>query len=520
MAAEISKRKRGADDGDREHRAVKRIRTHPKHNLLEISDEVLLRILSYLPTSDLLRAERWVFQNCCCIYQLLISPSVSRRMRALAADGGIWKAKYSDTFARPRLVPSIPTQRDGPVDWKGRFKTRTNWLNGKATFRELEVASPPTPSILAKVHNGTIFTVDRSGLRAWSQKDGTRRLKAEFLLDATPKVTCIAAETVGKDDHVLLGFEDGSLLVYSYTAEAQFELLSNHRSADGLLLAASLASPYIMTASQNKFLAIYRRDARSAPGTDRSAVLLMVRLQFGSSFSPVSVFLRRTPGRIVAAAAYAFERLYSGWCLGLQEIQLTDMGDLVESRLASTLERPRNRKTTRQEKWNMSTRSTSSTRLPLHPQMMSPPTSLSYQHPYLIGTLADNTMMMYLVTSSSAKLEISAGRRLWGHTSAISRAEVNSRGKAVSISSRGNEMRIWELENVMMGTQQRTSIEIQPVNRCNSGARRGSSLEIASVEAGRELDQIRRWVGFDDEQVVVLSETEDQRQIMAMYDFT
>lgn len=57
MAAEMSKRKRGVDDGDGEHRAVKRIRTRPKHNLLEISDEVLLRILSYLPTSDLLRAE-------------------------------------------------------------------------------------------------------------------------------------------------------------------------------------------------------------------------------------------------------------------------------------------------------------------------------------------------------------------------------------------------------------------------------------------------------------------------------
>lgn len=441
-------------------------------------------------------------------------------MRALAADGGIWKAKYSDTFARSRLVPSLPTRRDGSIDWKGRFKTRTNWLNGKATFRELEVASPPTPSILAKVHNGTIFTVDRLGLRAWSQKDGTRRLKADLRLDATPKATCIAAETVGKDEQILLGFEDGSLLIYNYTAESQFNLLSSHKSTDGPIWAASLAFPYIITASQNKFLAIYQRDGKSAPGADRSAVSQMVRLQYGASFSPVSVCLRRTPGRIIAAAAYAFERLYSGWCLGLQEIQLTDTGGLVDSRLASTLEKPRHRKTMRQEKWNMSTRSTSSTPLPLHPQMMSPPTSLSYQHPYLIATLADNTMMMYLVTSSDDRLEISSGRRLWGHTSAISRAEVNNRGKAVSISSRGHEMRVWELENVMMGTQQRTSIQIEPVNRFNAGARRGSGLEIDSVEIERELEQFRRWVGFDDEQVVVLSETNDQRQIMAMYDFT
>jgi hypothetical protein len=37
----------------------KRARIGPRRNLLDISDEILLRILSYLPTQDLLRTERY-----------------------------------------------------------------------------------------------------------------------------------------------------------------------------------------------------------------------------------------------------------------------------------------------------------------------------------------------------------------------------------------------------------------------------------------------------------------------------
>jgi hypothetical protein len=156
--------------------------------------------------------------------------------------------------------------------------------------------------------------------------------------------------------------------------------------------------------------------------------------------------------------------------------------------------------------------------------MRSPPTSLSYEHPYLIGTLADNTMMSFLVTSNDDRLEISPGRRLWGHTSAVSGAEVNNRGKAVSISSRGDEVRVWELENVMTGVPAKTSTQIRAVEALSSIAaalaRRGSGLGLALQEVKRELELNRRWVGFDEHQVAVLGETADHTQIMALYDFT
>lgn len=54
--------KRRRSDEDEAGSCVKRTRTGPKRNLLDISDEILLRILSVLPTRDLLRAERYVLQ--------------------------------------------------------------------------------------------------------------------------------------------------------------------------------------------------------------------------------------------------------------------------------------------------------------------------------------------------------------------------------------------------------------------------------------------------------------------------
>ena len=76
----------------------------------------------------------------------------------------------------------------------------------------------------------------------------------------------------------------------------------------------------------------------------------------------------------------------------------------------------------------------------------SKPTSLSYTHPYLLVAHPDNTLTLYLVTSTAQALSISAGSRLWGHTSSVSGAHVGGRGKAVSVSRRGDELRIWELE--------------------------------------------------------------------------
>jgi hypothetical protein len=132
--------------------------------------------------------------------------------------------------------------------------------------------------------------------------------------------------------------------------------------------------------------------------------------------------------------------------------------------------------------------------------------------------------MSYVVTSDDDKLEISTGKRLWGHTSAISSAEVSNRGKAVSVSAKGEEIRVWELEEALTTPGRgRPSTEVKArssaLDVATAIARRGGGLGLALREMRRELATTRGWVGFDDEQVVVMGER-DQRQIMACYDFT
>lgn len=65
---------------------------------------------------------------------------------------------------------------------------------------------------------------------------------------------------------------------------------------------------------------------------------------------------------------------------------------------------------------------------------------------YLLASHSDNTLSLHLVRSTDAALTLSPARRLHGHTSAVGSVQVTPRGKAVSISSRGDEVRIWELE--------------------------------------------------------------------------
>ncbi|EXJ80056.1 hypothetical protein A1O3_08342 [Capronia epimyces CBS 606.96] len=520
----MPKRRRNGTEGNRT--IVKRSRTGPARHLLDISDEILLRMLSFLAIKDLLNIE-----------------CVSRRFRSLATDRELWKVKYYDTWIRSRArnTPLIEGQDDSKrrakaaewlrhghklrnnpsVDWKRQYKIRTNWASGKAKFRELEVAYPPSPPVIAKVCQGMIFTVDRlAGLRAWS---GERSLKAQLRLEPSTEATCMAVDIIDGEFHLVLGFADGSFSTYLYTDEKLFEPRSTQHSDDGPLTGVALAIPYIMTVSRTNLLALYDVETSTARESAPPAASRIAQLQSDASFSPVSLSLRRTPGNLTAAIAYAFNRLQSGWCLGLQEIRLTPAGTLLDSRLACSVETPLDVRYQGRDKRGISTRSASSLPVSLYPQLMSAPTSISYKHPFLVGTLADNTIMSFLVTSNEEKLEISSGRRLWGHTSGVSDAEVNNRGKAVSISCRGDEIRLWELEPVMTANSQpRTSTEIKAVHslpNISALARRASGLGFAVQNMKREVSLTRRWVGFDDERVVVLGER-DRKQVMALYDFT
>ena len=253
---------------------------------------------------------------------------------------------------------------------------------------------------------------------------------------------------------------------------------------------------------------------------------LLASLKSEAAFAPLSLSIRLMPNGIVACIAYAFSRLNLGWAVGLQEIRMTVTGETISSRLSSSSDLAgSNFQSIKDQDATISARVTTSEPFALHPQSMARPSSLSYSHPYLLASLPDNTLMIYLVKSDADDFSITAGRRLWGHTSSVSGAEVSSRGKAVSASTKGNEIRIWELEDVVTSsTNRRPSIRLTPEKQdltsvVRAIARRGSGLGISFQDMQQELAFTRSWIGFDDEQVIVLG-GDRTRQVLSCYDFT
>jgi hypothetical protein len=143
------------------------------------------------------------------------------------------------------------------------------------------------------------------------------------------------------------------------------------------------------------------------------------------------------------------------------------------------------------------------------------------------------------VSSTADALKISPGNRLWGHTSSVSGAHVGGRGKAVSVSTRGDELRVWELEGGFASASARRrlaagelSVQLRPektspptkddeILTLDHKARMNTGLGLALEDRGiDETSMTRGFVGFDDDKVVVLRERHAGNQTLVVYDFT
>ena len=512
---------------------TKRRRTGSKRNLLDISDEILLRILSFLPVQRLAATEK-----------------VSRKLRRLASDGAVWRVKYLERWISPRARRMPPgttstktmvsrlvswfehgqSLRDGrQIDWKRQFKLRNNWDKGSAKLHEVELAKPPTPPVMAKVHCGLIFTVDaNSGLRVWSQAKPSKTLISKRSLKDGIRPTTIAVGGEPGRIYILIGFSDGGFEIYTLVNKTDLAQLATHERVEdeGPVTAAAFAPPYIVVMTDHKHTRLYHIFDQVG-GTTSGLITSLATLHANTALCAASLSLRRTQKAVVATICYAFDRLNDGWCLGLQELSISVDNGSTDSRITSTIDSPLEARYVGPKTWDLTSRSASSTLLttPLttQPHMKRPPSSISYAHPYLIASLPDNSLMSYIVTSDDQKLEISSGKRLYGHTSSAN-AEVSSRGKAVSVSVKGDDIRVWELEDVLTTVGRgRPSTQIKAqhaaIEVASAIARRGTGLGLALNDMKKELALVRRSVGFDDEQVVVLGDRHDT-QILACYDFT
>lgn len=383
--------------------------------------------------------------------------------------------------------------------------------------------------------------------------------------------SCIAIDDHGLEKGILdisVGFADGSFGVWRLREDKTLVRRYRHeKSSNGELVGMSYSHPYLLTATGAVLVSLYTFDVPEKPeagaeaefedesdaedlplpswlatdpvteevpnkttDADESSLpapYLMTSLKSHTSDPPLALSIRKTGNITVASIAYTFFTR-QGWSIGIQDLHITpharpQHSPHINTRLAYTnpvhtgpsraqdtsASRPQQGLSRLALTRNTSTSSSAGTNPPPTPsaQNQTGPTTLSYTHPYLLATLPDNTLILHLCTSTAAALSVSPGIRLWGHTSGISDADITARGKAVSVSSRGEEMRVWELEGRPSGLRSR-SVEIR------AGGGGGS-------EAGAGAwDERRNWVGFDDEMVIVLKESRGGRESLMVYDFT
>ncbi|KAK1912458.1 hypothetical protein P3342_010060 [Pyrenophora teres f. teres] len=283
--------------------------------------------------------------------------------------------------------------------------------------------------------------------------------------------------------------------------------------------------------TEDHLLSLYAFEGRPNDLGTLEAPKLLYSLRSHTAWPPVSLCLRTTAASMTAAIAYSLPTYLSGWTVGVQELRLSHKGELLESRLATAAD---------EHSFTLSAcRSASSSPSPGSARehsipsgsSNSKPTSMSYSHPYLLVAHPDNTLALYLVRSTSSALSIGSGNRLWGHTSSISGAHVGMRGKAVSVSRLGNELRVWDLEGGMNSSANRKrsrngdlSVRVQPSKFGDEDAQddeSGSQVGLRfALEQGFDDSSVSHgWVGFDEQNVIVLRQKSEGSQALVVYDF-
>ncbi|CZT05535.1 uncharacterized protein RAG0_11579 [Rhynchosporium agropyri] len=594
------KRRRSIASPEHELPAQKRSRGPPPQSLpprtlnhvSRLSDELLIRILHLLPLPTLLRSHLVSHR----LYRLSSDSQIWKNLyydrfvlpRALRIPGIknapprdeslVFSSRRSKWLSEDVLVNRGDGKR---TDWKSRYRLRHNWSRGVCEVREISLREERSKGMLVRMAEGVVLTVDEhDGLRGWDLKG--KGLIAQYALENGETPTCLAVDEQDGSGGlgVAVGFEDGGWRTWKLDLTEK-KFVEGHRhppSSNGMLSAVAFAYPYLLTITEEQLLSLYsfspvpvdefvlseplqipleimevqevgevlssppaapREEAKTSPLDQPGQPRLLASLKSHTSWPPLSLSIRTTPTTLIASIAYTLQTYTSGYTVGLQELHLSlTTGSVIFSRLTSALPQgftsilPATSSTPPSPSSTSETFTRSSSR-----NESSCPTSLSYSHPYILATHPDNTLTLYLCNSTASTLSISPGTKLWGHTSSVSSAEITPRGKAVSVSTRGNELRVWELEGGLSSSSSGFNAGLKKRGRI--GAEKSVVVRPTASKDEKQLPSLgahrhfrdedseddsgwsRRWVGFDDEVVIVLKESGNiGRQALMVYDFT
>ncbi|KAL8669546.1 MAG: hypothetical protein Q9168_005865 [Polycauliona sp. 1 TL-2023] len=526
----------------------KRFHYESRDRFSALSDELLLVLLSYLPVHDLTRCEH---------------------------DSQIWKAAYYDRFVRPRAarIPGIReanalnksllyssklskwledgplVKRGGATNWKRQYKLRHNWSRGSCKRTETEIAEHPSkPPLLVRLHDGIIITADsNAGLRAWSTRGGESHIASmSWNIGAHTSIapSSLAIDSSSSTTEVLrisVGFVDGSFGLYALDRRKRMLRCQYLRapSTNGSIRATAFAFPYLLTMTEAQLLSLYLFQLTDHKPPDQETLdppRLLSSLKSHTAWPPLSLAIKCSSTGVSASIAYAMPTYTAGWSVGMQELRLSTEGTILESRLATPFShgfRPLDTGESRAASSSPNGKPASVDKTSM--RLTSPsakPTSLSYTHPYLLAAYSNNTMTLYMVTSNAQELSIGPGKPLCGHTSSVLGAHVGDRGKAVSVSAGGNDLRVWELEAGVSSNPSRrravwteASVMIRPENRQSlepgevQNAQEKVISNLTAAAAREDVVTNKGWLSFDEEQVVLLGEKSHGSQALIVYNF-
>ncbi|RVD89178.1 uncharacterized protein DFL_000196 [Arthrobotrys flagrans] len=594
----MGKRRRLPDDGDDDGSArpaqgrepTPKRRYFGKSHLLALPQELILRVLHFLPVQSLLTVSR-----------------VSRKLHTLASDQQLWKTKFWAKFILPRLqrrarlsipdsygsrepepepgtvtdwkmwledhvliqeerslaalVPSSTTStpvkrhntaingypssskqpeiKKSTLDWKGKFRLRSNWQRGVAQSSEVELLNSASkndskaPPIVGKFYEGYFFSADtQHGVRVFGHRGNSKELvelaRRPIILG---EPTCMSLEESLLNDtsrkrhetrniDFAVGFHNGSYAIYYFdpTSGRLREKYLKHKFDDiERIEIIAFYFPYLLIITRLNELSIisFQNTIKKKGATDLDGRLpnpdmpflpptLVKTLSVDQAWLPSCLSLRKDPvsNKTIGTCVFTVRSVIIGTSITIQEFHLsTGKPELLE---------------------------TQTTNPPLHEALdyvffgraaqlaFTAPTCVSYRYPFIMTSHADNTLVLYnMFTNEEGKIEILSGHRLWGHNASVMSVEVGLR-RAVSVDRRG-EVRFWDLQ----GRSER------PYGRDRSTRLVGSGDPLSlNIGGTHNFPRERCAVGFGEENVVVMEKVNNSEKegkagfSLLVYDFT
>lgn len=355
----------------------------------DVAEELLLHIFSYLNYSDL--------ANCM---------AVSRRWSRIASDNILWRNLYFKTF------PSKDYTHTNRQTWKFIYKVRHNWSKGRYSINRIET---PSEHCLITYCDNQIFQIT-STLNLKVTNISGRSLANVPIGDylKSTRITAFSAHALNNSVTLAVGYSSGSFTLLNWYRNA-LAVDSNYinKGVEDPVVGFACDSTLVVTYSLSSAIRLFAQSTQDYYKCIGSAKSL-------SDCSNVALSIRRSQDNNEICVSIAFPQILinKSWSICLQELHVGKHNAI-----------------------NVSRRCNSSDRGDIFC-----PTSVAYEHPYLIAGHSDNTLSLYMVDSTRMELVIGPVKRLWGHASRIEHVAAIKGGKAISISGSGREIRWWDLE--------------------------------------------------------------------------